>query len=388
MKKYSNLFITIILLLLTIFMIISPSATVSAATNGFRLWYSILVPALLPFFVVAELIVALGLVKFIGIILEPIMRPMFRLPGSSSVVVVMGFTSGFPVGAILCKKLYEEKMLTANEMERLVSFTNNSSPLFIIGAIGVGMLSSPAYGYLLAICHYLANLIVGFLLRYKAIRPINLNAANPPTISSALAELLSAKTESIGKILGDAIRNSINNLLIIAGFIIFFSVLTKMFTLWGLIDLIALVIMNISAYFNITHPIAYGLGLGIFEITIGINTISLANNVVLIQLLAISILLSFSGLSIIAQVMGVVAGLPVRLSFYLKARLMQMSLATFLTYLAYKIFVYPVQTQPVMSLPYYKVLYGFDAFHFAIICLSIWFFVIMGLSLIAYLIRS
>lgn len=387
MKKYYNLFILIILLLLTIFMILSPQATVNAAASGFKLWYTILVPALLPFFIVAELIVYLGLVRFIGVILEPIMRPLFRLPGASSVVVVMGFTSGFPVGAILCKKLYEENMLTANEAERLVAFTNNSSPLFIIGAVGVGMLSAPAYGYLLAAAHYLANLIVGLLLRYKAITPLN-TTSSPIPVKNALKELLATKTGGIGKILGEAIRNSLNNLLLIAGFIIFFSVLTKMFTLWGIIDLIALFIMNIGSYLNINYPVAYGLGLGIFEITIGANTISLADSEILTKLLAISILLAFSGLSIIAQIMSVVAELPIRFAFYIKARIMQMIIATSLTYVGYKLFLYPLQSLPSFSIPYYKILYGFDAWSFSLICLIVWFLIISSLIFVAWIIKN
>jgi len=51
------------------------------------------------FFIVAELMVSLGFVNFLGVIMEPIMRPLFRLPGCSSLVIVMGFTSGFPIGA-------------------------------------------------------------------------------------------------------------------------------------------------------------------------------------------------------------------------------------------------------------------------------------------------
>ncbi len=386
MKKYFRLFFLIILLLLTTFMIISPSTTINAAENGFKLWYTILIPALLPFFIIAELMVSLGLIKFIGVILEPIMRPLFRLPGSSSVVVVMGFTSGFPVGAILCKKLYEENMLTANEAERLVTFTNNSSPLFIIGAIGLGMLASPAYGYLLAISHYLSNLILGFLWRFKAVIPARASRNNT-TIQDAFHELLASKTGGLGQILGEAIKNSINNILIIAGFIIFFSVLTRTLAVWGVIDWFALLLSNFLPI--IKYPIAYGLGLGIFEITLGANTIAISNGEIAAKLIAISILLAFSGFSIIAQVMSVVTQLPISLSFYLKSRLIQMGIATLITYIGYKLFLYPLQIVPsVCTSPYYKILYGFDAWTFSIICLIAGLCIISCLIFLAWLIKN
>ncbi len=386
MSKYRNLFFLLIILLLTSFMIINPSETVTAAASGFKLWYTVLVPSLLPFFIVAELLVNVGLVRFMGVILEPLMRPLFKLPGCSSIVIVMGFTSGFPMGAILSKKLYEENMLTANETERLVSFTNNSSPLFIIGAIGVGMFGSPAYGYLLAASHYLANLLVGILWRFKASK----QAMPPPEVSSfkaAYQELLATKTGSIGKLLGDAIKNSLNNILAIAGFIIFFSVLARMLTVWGILDWFALLISNFIPYLNITYPLAYGLGMGLFEITLGAKTISITNSEMITKLIAVSILLAFSGLSIIAQVMSVVATIPVRVSFYLKSRLLQISLSFIITYIGYRTLL---QNQIIesISIPYYKILYGFDAWSFSITCLLVGLCIIALLMIISSLIRD
>lgn len=366
MKHYPNPIILIIIFL-TFFMIINPSETVAAASNGFKLWYSVLVPALLPFFIVTELMVNLGLVRFIGVILEPIIRPIFKLPGSSSVVIVMGFTSGFPMGAILCKKLYEEKMLTADETERLVSFTNNSSPLFIIGAVGVGMFGSPVYGYLLAVSHYLANLLIGIIWSFKASSPAKNNPQTYP-FKTAYQELLLTKTKSMGKLLGDAIKNSLNNIIAIAGFIIFFSVLVKMLVIWNILDWFALTL----AYFipHITPQLAYGLGMGIFEITLGINTIAMTNSEILIKLVVVSIILAFSGLSIIAQVMSVVAATPVRLSFYIKTRVLQMGLSSIFTYIGYQIFLHK-QVIETFTVPYYKILYSFNVWNFSVICMVI-----------------
>lgn len=387
MYQFSKMFIISILIILASFMIINPGETVNAAANGFKLWYNILVPALLPFFIIAELMVNVGLVRFIGVMLEPIMRPIFKLPGCSSLVIVMGFTSGFPVGAILSKKLYEEKMLTANEAERLVSFTNNSSPLFIIGAIGIGMFNSAAFGYLLAASHYLANILVGLFWRFKAVTTVT-PKENKMSIKSAFSQLLTTQTDGIGKILGDAIRNSINNILAIAGFIIFFSVLTRMLIVWGIMDNFALLISNWFAFLNIPYPVAYGLGIGLFEITLGANTIAITNSESIIKLLTVSLLLAFSGFSIIAQVMSVISTVPVRLSFYLKSRLLQMGLSLVFTYIGYHLFLKNVQSIPVISVPYYKILYGFDAWTYSITCLIIGLCIIALLMFISVLIND
>ena len=84
------------------------------------------------------------------------------------------------------------------------------------------------------------------------------------SIKSAFSQLLTTQTDGIGKILGDAIRNSINNILAIAGFIIFFSTDQHAHRM-GIMDNFALLISNWFAFLNIPYPVAYGLGIGLFE---------------------------------------------------------------------------------------------------------------------------
>ena len=300
-------------------MLINPE-TVQAASQGLLLWYSVVLPALLPFFIVAELLVKIRLVNFLGILLEPIMRPLFRLPGCSSLVVVMGFTSGFPVGAILTRRLYDQKMLTDDEAERLLAFTNNASPLFILGAVGVGMFANPAIGYLLAIAHYLSNLLVGILWRFRGNIAPRLSMPGYTRWQEAYQAMLPVPgkaPEGIGKILGDAIRNSLNNIMAVGGFIIVFSVLTRMLSIWGFIDCLAALLVRILASAGLSYGQIYGLCMGFFEMTIGAKTaISADTGNALPLLMVISSILAFSGLSIIAQIMSIMAGTNIRWSFY------------------------------------------------------------------------
>jgi len=380
MNYYSSLIFLITVIFLTIFMIINPQETVKASSDGLNLWLSVIVPALLPFFIVAELLIKLGFVNFLGVFLEPVMRPIFRLPGCSSLVVAMGFTSGFPIGAILTRKLLDDNMLTTEEAERLVSFTNNSSPLFILGAVGIGMFDSASLGYLLATSLYLSNILVGILWRFKT--------AAPPTFKKPLHILLKesrqallktiTNTPPIGKILGETIKNSLNNILVIAGFIIIFSVLTRMLAVWGLMDILAMLLTKTLAVFNIPYTVAYGMGMGLFEITIATQAVTLTSQgEILHKLMAVSAILAFSGFSVIAQVMSFLAGTPIRLSFYLLSRLVQMGFSLVITFLGYHLFIAGKQTIPSFSIPYYKLLYSFDAWSISLYCL------ILGLGIIA-----
>lgn len=363
MAPFSRLLFTAITVVFTLFMIISPQETVNAALSGFKLWYSVLLPALLPFFIAAELLVSLGLVKLLGSILEPVMRPLFKLPGCSSLVLVMGFTSGFPMGAVLTRKLYDEKMLTCEEAERLVSFTNNSSPLFIIGAVGVGMLSSPLLGYMLAFSHYASNLLTGLFLARRAEEKITSSISSH---KNNFRLFLNHETPGIGRLAGDAIRNSISNILQIAGFIIIFSVFARMLMVWEIMDIFAHLLLQSLPGTGLNYQAAYGAGMGILEMTIGIKTVSSSDINLLPKLILISLLMSFSGLSIISQVMSVVAGTGIRLSFYLKARFIQMIFSIFFTCSGYVYLLKTSRLVPSLSIPYHKLLYSVNAWQLAI----------------------
>ena len=96
MKSWPAVLGAVLAVALALFMIVEPAATLEASANGLKLWFQAVLPALFPFFVVCDLLVALGVVRFLGVILEPVMRPVFRLPGAAGFVVAMGFTSGFP----------------------------------------------------------------------------------------------------------------------------------------------------------------------------------------------------------------------------------------------------------------------------------------------------
>ena len=381
MSKYSRYLFTAVILILTVFMLINPRETVAASSFGFQLWYSTVFPALFPFFIAAELLVSLRFARILGLLLEPVMRPIFNLPGCSSLVVVMGFTSGFPVGAILTRNLYEKQMLTADEAERLVSFTNNSSPLFIVGAIGVGMFGNPQVGYLLATAHYFSNLLLGILWGFKTPSPVvsRISPIISPQSSGSPIRDSNSEPDSIGKILGNSINTALNNILAVGGFIVIFSVLTRMLSYWGFIDLIAANLVKLFSVFNLSYPLAYGLGMGIFEITLGSQTVVAAHSPELLpSLLVVSTILACSGLSIIAQVMSIVAGMPVRISFYLVTRLMQATLSICITFVVYRLFlVNAVNTISLPSLPVYKVLYCCNMWTLSLYCMAAGFVLIL-----------
>ncbi|WP_309228293.1 nucleoside recognition domain-containing protein [Virgibacillus sp. NKC19-3] len=143
-----------------------PDQALEASIRGLNIWWESVFPSLLPFFITAELLTGFGVVKFIGVLFEPVMRPLFNVPGVGSFGWMMGMSSGYPTGAKIAARLREKKQLSQIEAERLVSFTNASSPLFIFGAVSIGFFHDAKLGVLLATCHYLGNAIVGICMRF------------------------------------------------------------------------------------------------------------------------------------------------------------------------------------------------------------------------------
>ena len=119
-----------------------PAQAMEGARSGLALCGEVIVPSLFPFFILASLVVELGLAGQLGRALEPVMGPLFGLNGACASAVALGLIGGYPVGAKTALGLYENGLCTRTEAERLLAFCNNSGPAFVLGVVGAGIFSS------------------------------------------------------------------------------------------------------------------------------------------------------------------------------------------------------------------------------------------------------
>jgi len=342
-SKLKTLFLAAFVILLALALISFPKESLEASIRGLDMWWKVVFPSLLPFFIVSELLIGFGVVKFIGVLLEPLMRPLFRVPGVGGFVWAMGLASGFPAGAKLTSRLYQEKQLTKVEAERLVSFTNASNPLFIFGAISVGFFHNPAVGLVLAISHYLGNFCVGLMMRFYG--PNELPKKNDKksiivVIREALRTLHHTRLNEkrpFGKLLGDAVSSSIQTLLMVGGFIILFSVFTRLLSLVNISDGIAFILSSFLLVLGISPELSIPLISGLFEITSGSEMASQTKEASLLnQIMITSFILGFSGLSVQAQVASILAETKIGFKPFFVGRIFQGFLAAFFTFLLWK----------------------------------------------------
>jgi sporulation integral membrane protein YlbJ len=330
-------------------LVLLSDTAVQAAVNGLKLWAGIVVPSLLPFFVAAEVLNSTGFIRVSGILLEPVMRPFFNVPGCGSFALAMGVTSGYPVGAKIVCDFRSRGDLTRTEAERLLAFTNNSGPLFIIGAVGTGMYGSPRLGLLLLACHFCACITVGFLFRfYKAGGKESMGGkenGKPPAarlfkeIRAMARDGTSFKGTNLGTIIGESVKNSVNTILAIGGFILLFSVIISFLTETGVIGGAAKLLSPLLSPLGLEKDITAGVLSGFFEITTGSSLISKAPSIpAALKLPAASLVIGWAGLSVHFQVLSIASKTDVSMRPYLLGKLLQGIIAAFYTWICLRIF--------------------------------------------------
>lgn len=315
--------------ILTVLIVGYPKEALEASIFGLKLWFEVVFPALFPFFTMSEILMGLGVIRFIGVLLEPSMRPLFRIPGVGGFVVAIGLASGYPLGAKITAQVCRDGLCTPTEGERLISVANTADPLFLIGAVAVSMLGMPEVGGIMVAAHYLAVLLVGLLMRFHAGGRMGLPEKRPlrePLLLRAFAAMKEARQRDgrpIGHLFGDAVRSSLQSMLFVGGCIMMFSVFLEMLTVSGIIHSVASSVALLLTPMGIDGDLILGVIKGALEITIGSEAVSQAEGASLSEkVIAASAIVGWSGLSVHAQVAAMVHGTGIRLGPYILARLL------------------------------------------------------------------
>ena len=332
MKKY---ILPVTFCLFTICLVIFSKSNLAAAKNGLILWANNVVPSLLPFFIATELLGYTNVVNTLGKLLNPIMRPIFNVPGVGSYALLMGIISGYPTGAKIVCNLKEQGLLTDVESERLLAFTNNSGPLFILGTVGVSLFGNTLIGFLLLLTHILSCITVGVLFRFwKRNKKINYSSFKINTKNSKPQVNFS----NLGEILGKSITSSISTIVMIGGFVVLFSVILSILKNSNIIELLANIIFPIFKLFGIQDfNFCTSFISGILELTngvMGISTIPCKN--ISINIILTSFLLGFAGISILLQVYSIIAKSNISIKPYIVGKILHGIIAALYT----TIFIY------------------------------------------------
>lgn len=324
--KLKSLFWPCIICSFIIFLLVFSNTNLVAAKTGLSLWANSVLPSLLPFFIATELLGYTTVISYCGKILNKLMRPIFNVPGEGAFALIMGIISGYPVGAKIVANLKEQHLCSDIEAERLIAFTNNSGPLFIIGTVGVSMFSSVSLGMLLFLCHLLSSLTVGFLFRWwKSSKEKKLRDSTYSNQSSTLSFY------NLGELLSKSIVNSISTVLLIGGFVVLFSIIISILNTSGFLHILSSQLFNLL---GISENISLGFFMGAIEITNGLSFITtLPAESLNFKLVFASLILGFGGFSVLLQVLSITSKAKISIKPYFLGKLLQSILAAFFTFL-------------------------------------------------------
>ncbi len=335
LKKY---LLPLIFLLFTICLVLFSNSNLTAAKTGLNLWATSVIPSLFPFFVATELLSKTDIPRILGRFLNVFMKPLFNIRGEGSFAFIMGIISGYPVGAKIAVNFRQNNVLSKPECERLLSFTNNSGPLFIIGTVGISMFGSSTIGFLLFTTHILACLTVGFIFRFwkrQSNNYIELNSVE----SNLPVKAKRVSFSNLGEILGESITSATSTIMMIGGFVVLFSVIISIFKSSNIINTCSALIAPCFDILHIPNAFASPLLTGLLEITNGISLIaSIPIKSISINIILTAFLLGFGGISIFLQVLSITSKTDLSIKPYIIGKILHGLIASFYTFLLIQLF--------------------------------------------------
>ncbi|MGS0651953.1 YjiH family protein, partial [Staphylococcus arlettae] len=88
-----------------------------------------------------SLLVGYGLLEFVGVFMEPVMRPVFKTPGKSAVDAVASFVGSYSLGLLITNRVYKKGMYNKREATIIATgFSTVSATFMIIVANTLGLM--------------------------------------------------------------------------------------------------------------------------------------------------------------------------------------------------------------------------------------------------------
>ena len=220
----------------------------AAAVNALSLCGNAVIPALFPFLAVSTLLISLGFSDWLSPLLSGLMTPLFRLPGLAGSALILGLVGGYPIGASTAVHLYRNGQLTREEAERLLTFCNNSNPVFLISVLG-NIFGDVRTGIWLWLIHLVSALLTGLLFREFGTstarqRPVMDVVRQPVSFFSAFVS---------------AVRSAASGMVSVCGFVVLFYVLaTPLRTAGGQVSIILTGLMELFSLTPLLPPDRFG----------------------------------------------------------------------------------------------------------------------------------
>lgn len=276
MKKYSNQIIVITTFIILIFILFNRDIVSNTVISSFYIWFNTLVPSMFPMFVTSEILINANFVLYIPRFITNFFMRIFNVSKEAVLTILISLIAGFPNNALAIRTSFDAGFISRGECEHLLYICHFANPLFVLETVGVFYLKNNIYGVIILVSNIISSFIIGIILRRR----------NIPTNNKYISKKVNC--QSFGTLLSNSIKKSVNTLLMISGVIASFLIVSSLICY----------IFNFNDYIR---TFIYGL----FEMTMGIRSLSLLNILDIYKVMLSSVILSFGGLSIHLQVISI-----------------------------------------------------------------------------------
>lgn len=147
-------------------LLIYPSYTSAGIKKGMMLLAENIIPSLFPFMVLSTYVSQSSATDFLArLINKPAVR-IWNVNGNGLIAVILGLMGGYPVGAKTVAEFYSDEKLSQQEASKLMNWCVNPGPAFVITAVGSFMLNNTRSGIILYVSSVLSALCIGIFTRF------------------------------------------------------------------------------------------------------------------------------------------------------------------------------------------------------------------------------
>lgn len=269
-------YISITLCILTFAaMLAFPKAVFNGASEGLLLWFQIIFPTLFPFLLITNLLLLTDSIHYIARSIASPLRFLFRVSDNGSFVLLVGFLCGYPMGAKMTADLIISHKITESEGKYLLSFCNNTSPVFILNFIVWKTLGKEEFALPTLLILLASPILVSLLTRRFYLKGLS---SFP---NGAKREYKKKKLDF--SMLDSCMMNSFETIVKVGGYIILFSI-----------------ILTLLEEFPWENPL-FNFVLPTLEVTNGILLLHRYSLPFIVEYPAILALTSFGGFCSVAQ---------------------------------------------------------------------------------------
>lgn len=260
----------ILLTFILIIFLLNINIVLTSVTDASVIFYTKIFVSVFPFIILSNILIYFNYHLFLNKIFKKPLNKLFNI-SSSSIIFILSILSSMPSNSIYTKNLLDNKLINTTEANKILTFTYFPSISFMIGTVGYKMFNNIKIGILLLLSNYIYNILIGIYLRKDK---INFTLENKNSINKT----------SFFDMLTNTILNAFKTCAIILGNLIIF-----------------IIIINIlNKYLNINNTLLSILS-GLLELTTGSNMLSLLDININLKIALTSLIINFSGLSILFQ---------------------------------------------------------------------------------------